>query len=223
MESGRHEWPSRDPIAEKGGVNLYDFVNDDPENNADIFGLFDVDEVSDGFDIMVGSQKYHVGKGGGTIPFNYSQVLNALNVATGASNVKGKITLTLLDLPRAACKVSKGPVVNNGHFEKHLWPLPATISYISEKRNGESKSVSSKTEAQLSAPNVTITSNVSGTGKYRKWGVLCGLCLEAQVELTASANVNINWVAGLAFAPVFATAGAAEKSAQLGLDAVFAN
>ena len=32
-------WPSRDPIEEKGGVNLYGFVNNDGINSIDLFGL----------------------------------------------------------------------------------------------------------------------------------------------------------------------------------------
>ena len=32
-------WGSRDPIGEKGGVNLYGFVHNDPINSVDIFGL----------------------------------------------------------------------------------------------------------------------------------------------------------------------------------------
>jgi RHS repeat-associated protein len=34
-------WPSRDPIGEKGGVNLYGYVGNDPVNGLDILGLAD--------------------------------------------------------------------------------------------------------------------------------------------------------------------------------------
>jgi hypothetical protein len=34
-----HTWPNRDPILELGGINLYGFVYNDPENNTDFFGL----------------------------------------------------------------------------------------------------------------------------------------------------------------------------------------
>jgi RHS repeat-associated protein len=33
-------WPSRDPIGERGGVNLYGFVGNDGVNNTDVLGLF---------------------------------------------------------------------------------------------------------------------------------------------------------------------------------------
>ena len=36
-ETGR--WPSRDPIEEQGGLNLYGFVGNDPVNEADLLGL----------------------------------------------------------------------------------------------------------------------------------------------------------------------------------------
>ena len=33
-------WPSRDPIEEEGGLNLYVFVGNDPINHHDSIGLF---------------------------------------------------------------------------------------------------------------------------------------------------------------------------------------
>ena len=37
--AGRSAWLNRDPIAEKGGVNLYEFVKDDGINKIDPYGL----------------------------------------------------------------------------------------------------------------------------------------------------------------------------------------
>ena len=37
--SGRGKWPNRDPIAERGGMNLYGFVRNDGLNNIDKLGL----------------------------------------------------------------------------------------------------------------------------------------------------------------------------------------
>ena len=37
--SGRHEWPNQDPIQERGGINLYGYVGNDPVNFSDPFGL----------------------------------------------------------------------------------------------------------------------------------------------------------------------------------------
>jgi len=36
--SGRTYWPSRDPIGERGGENLYGMVNNNPINNSDLLG-----------------------------------------------------------------------------------------------------------------------------------------------------------------------------------------
>ena len=37
--SGRAEWLSRDPIGENGGINLYGYVGNDPEDQVDQWGL----------------------------------------------------------------------------------------------------------------------------------------------------------------------------------------
>jgi hypothetical protein len=37
--SGRHEWPSRDPNQERGGLNLYGYVGNNPVNFYDPYGL----------------------------------------------------------------------------------------------------------------------------------------------------------------------------------------
>ena len=37
--SGRAKWPSRDPIEEKGGLNLYAFVSNTPANGIDLLGM----------------------------------------------------------------------------------------------------------------------------------------------------------------------------------------
>ena len=36
---GRSGWPSRDPVGERGGINLYDFVGNNPINQNDVLGL----------------------------------------------------------------------------------------------------------------------------------------------------------------------------------------
>jgi len=41
--SGRAKWPNRDPIEEKGGVNLYRFVANSPISNFDALGLESLD------------------------------------------------------------------------------------------------------------------------------------------------------------------------------------
>jgi RHS repeat-associated protein len=38
--SGRSNWPSRDPIEEQGGVNLYGMVGNNPISRVDLLGLF---------------------------------------------------------------------------------------------------------------------------------------------------------------------------------------
>ncbi len=38
-DPGMQRWLNRDPIAESGGVNLYEFVDDDPLEKCDFYGL----------------------------------------------------------------------------------------------------------------------------------------------------------------------------------------
>jgi RHS repeat-associated protein len=38
-------WPSRDPIEEEGGINLYGFVGNDGVNRIDVYGLYDFSEI----------------------------------------------------------------------------------------------------------------------------------------------------------------------------------
>ncbi len=45
--SGRPKWLSRDPLAEIAGPNLYKYVNDNPENLIDPFGLVDLSYTPD--------------------------------------------------------------------------------------------------------------------------------------------------------------------------------
>jgi RHS repeat-associated protein len=54
-ETGR--WPSRDPIGERGGVNLYGFVGNDGVNRLDVLGLV----INDVFDAI---SHFRSGKGG---------------------------------------------------------------------------------------------------------------------------------------------------------------
>lgn len=39
IASGRRQWPNRDPIAEKGGLNLYGFVRNNPVTEWDYLGM----------------------------------------------------------------------------------------------------------------------------------------------------------------------------------------
>lgn len=49
--SGLGKWPNRDPIGERGGLNLYDYVGNNPVNLVDLFGLSqqDVNSILNGY------------------------------------------------------------------------------------------------------------------------------------------------------------------------------
>lgn len=44
--SGRQRWPNQDPIQEAGGINLYGFVANSPQNGIDPYGLFCTPETA---------------------------------------------------------------------------------------------------------------------------------------------------------------------------------
>jgi hypothetical protein len=52
---GRGEWLSRDPIAEKGGLNLYGYVGGNPINDLDPLGLVNYRQVAIGGIRVIGS------------------------------------------------------------------------------------------------------------------------------------------------------------------------
>jgi len=47
LNTSTGSWPNRDPIAEKGGLNLYGFVQNNPLSNVDQFGLYTLDDAKD--------------------------------------------------------------------------------------------------------------------------------------------------------------------------------
>lgn len=51
--SGRGFWLSRDPIEERGGINLYGYVGNDPINWIDALGLSPLDPAGGGFDQLI--------------------------------------------------------------------------------------------------------------------------------------------------------------------------
>jgi len=71
--SGIPVWPSRDPIGERGGINLYGFVGNDGVNRIDllglsaptaagfIYGIFSSAATIFGIDLMKGCAESHVG------------------------------------------------------------------------------------------------------------------------------------------------------------------
>ena len=183
------------------------------------YGLFEVNETSDGFEVKVGGLTYHLPKEGGPVPVDYSKTINILSLAIGSSRVKGTITLSILQIPRKDCTVSATPVSSKSDWEIHLWPLPPTGTYTSTVKVGKVSSLSTEAKGEVSFPDILITVSNSGTSKHRQWAPRCARCLEIKSSVSGSFNVRINYAVplALAFAPVGAAAGEGEGALDLGL------
>ena len=103
-------WPSRDPIGEKGGVNLYGFVGNDGVGRVDLLGMdpFYGPTAPPGTNWGVPSSPEETWKG--DITFNINDLVD--NVATGTITLGVELTRTgemRLDYARLASElVSKG-------------------------------------------------------------------------------------------------------------------
>ena len=102
---GRSGWPSRDPIQESGGENLYEFASNDPENEIELLGLIPAECERHRFEFELGKwMKWTVGKGESKVAdtwlrAEYSKCSKCCNgglkyrykwdVAGGASGVAG--------------------------------------------------------------------------------------------------------------------------------------
>ncbi len=57
-EIGR--WLNKDPIGERGGLNLYGFVGNEPIDNYDILGKFSASDIADEFEVYYGRSIVHL-------------------------------------------------------------------------------------------------------------------------------------------------------------------
>lgn len=91
--SGRGSWPSRDPIEEDGGINLYGMVANDPVNKWDKLGLnWFTDAIDATGDYLSGNQGWVPGYGTeeavqGAIDTSIDAVDTAVGAAVGAGNL----------------------------------------------------------------------------------------------------------------------------------------
>jgi hypothetical protein len=92
---GRTYWPSRDPIGERGGVNLYGMVGNDTISSVDILGL----------DIMIG--------GDGAISTGSGSALNIENGSMTVENGKTIITGKITAIRTRPGNIPIGPVTDN--------------------------------------------------------------------------------------------------------------
>jgi len=63
-DAGMGRWPSRDPIGERGGINLYALVRNRPTNRVDFLGLACIKEIIVIFDRADAPQLFHTDENG---------------------------------------------------------------------------------------------------------------------------------------------------------------
>lgn len=104
---GLGRWPSRDPIEEQGGINLYGMVGNDPVNFIDIAGLTGwgpMSNVPPGHNPMTGAPMNQPGIGGDPHVVILAAIFRVQGDALGADGLlrynknKGKWTLTKVEV-----------------------------------------------------------------------------------------------------------------------------
>jgi hypothetical protein len=99
--SGRQEWPNRDPIGENGGINLYDYVGNNPVKYFDPLGL-DM-WVGKGNTVLGLHQTFNVGNPNGSYnSYSFGMpggVVGYAQSLVGLQNSQGYVTVETLNSP----------------------------------------------------------------------------------------------------------------------------
>ena len=217
-------WPNRDPLGEKGGLNLYSFIGNSPIMLVDATGLMKVEQAGNGYDIIIGPATYHTGPDGGTVPVDFQDAQTAAGIDLGLIHVKGTATLSFLAIPQAKCKISAVPASYKSEWSSHFWPLPPSLTYTFSRSDGEALSESGAVQGTLNVGYIDASVSGNGTSKGREWGLKNCHCAQLEGQLGISMNIRVNYT--LAFAPLlfwdpFAAAAGDEVTTELGRDLVF--
>jgi len=206
--SGR--WPSRDPIGERGGVNLYGFVGNDGMNQFDFFGLAEK-SVQVSFGIAGTDSK----TGGGT-------TRKGGYWAYGTGVGYGSITITRYWVPeetkdilsKADIKVqgtiNQGFTVNCNSGSVKKWDGTAQLIGPTTKVTsdlqvagigvGNTQSFDPASARTSDAMNVKVTLDSTGTTKTISWGVDGSAVIDNEVSFKINAELAAKgWSAGLNF------------------------
>ena len=199
-------WPSRDPIEERGGLNLYGFAGNSPLNGVDPFGLLKVEATTEGFEVTAWGVTQKVGPDGGEVTFNKTIWQSDASVAlVGGYSLDGKakVDLKLLSIPAKDCVVKSSPFSLNSDFSVHLWP-PSSIQFALEFASGGAAKGRISLTQTISFPYSSVTYASEFDGKSRVWGVKCGKCLEIKSHVEATTSYHYNYM--LVFAAAYAVA-----------------
>jgi RHS repeat-associated protein len=200
-------WPSRDPIEERGGLNLYGFAGNSPLNGVDPFGLLKVEATTEGFEVTAWGVTQKVGPDGGEVTFNKTIWQSDASVAlVGGYSLDGKakVDLKLLSIPAKDCVVKSSPFSLNSDFSVHLWPPPPSIQFALEFASGGAAKGRISLTQTISFPYSSVTYASEFDGKSRVWGVKCGKCLEIKSHVEATTSYHYNYM--LVFAAAYAVA-----------------
>jgi RHS repeat-associated protein len=207
-------WPIRDPIEEKGGINLYEFAGSDPIDRYDLLGLVEVTQSSDGWDISGDGWSAKVGPDGGSASHDITPINNQLVLygLAGAYSVRGsqKVTIKHVLLSQAKCKpFSYTPVSIKPDFSIKWFPPPPTITGTINASFGEAQTYSISVSQQPYVIYTVFGGEGKSTTKARGWAK-CG-CFEAENEASIRAEFISN-NAGLVFLAMPAFAYATEAT-----------
>ena len=207
-------WISRDPIGEKGGMNVYDFVNNVPVMQVDPIGLLSIDQTSSGYDIGFWGTKLPVGPDGGTVSFSHPwwETDTSVPLLGGYTmSAKATVTISFPSLGEKNCKVSYTPIKVVPDFSFHLWPPPPSLEFTLSASAGDAAKQSVTIEQTIGFPYGTVSDKESYEGMSRSWtGCKC-MQVKSSVEASASFKYDYVLVFAAAYALAYAPAAILEE------------
>jgi RHS repeat-associated protein len=190
-------WPNRDPLQEKGGMNLYGFGNNDAVNQFDALGLeIKVSQNDDGSWDVEGDHGWSdsIKPGGGTrtsptYTFETPRTVKSSILGYYGITANQSVSVKLLQIPQSQCTAYKStPIIPSmPHVSVQWWPPPPTPTVTVGMTFGESGSDS----VSVSYTDYLIFSEYTAAGSYQGKSRIWAKCACAEIETDASIKRDV--------------------------------